>query len=105
MILGLVIAVIWYQVGGTIIANSDPNSLAAWSAAITAIGIIPAAFIFLLTRLDPRMRAIEASIDRNSRSIMVSAQMSHQGSEMQKAHIRDLEEELKEAEKKRNPKV
>lgn len=70
-------------------------------APLFQVGAIGAILAFLLLKTEPRLRGMEAAIDRNSRALMLSLLAGEQVSAALKAQAQALLEELHDADLQR----
>ncbi len=79
------------------------NQSTEWTTSLIQLGGVGACLAWFMFRSEPRLRAIEAAIDRMSRAILLIVGSVPSASDVQKQQAKDLTAEIEKAEKRRGP--
>lgn len=81
---------------------ADATASTEWISPILQLGGIGGCLVWFMFRSEPRLRAIEASIDRMARAILLLVVSLPQANSSTKQQAMDIGKELDVAETKRN---
>lgn len=85
-----------------LIATSDPSSAVPWVAPILQFGVGGGVLVWFMLSCTPRLKAIESSMDRMAKSVLLLIVSMPTPTEAGKQQARVLIGEIEEAEKDRS---
>lgn len=87
---------------GTLLRATVPPPATDWMSTLFQLGACGAVLAWFMFRSEPRLRAIEAAIDRMARAVLLLVVALPGANPASKESAKDILRELDEAEKKRN---